>query len=144
MLHSDDVAELATSGAVSPAFSDKLLSPAPNENDKFAQAERDIPAGQQTISQLCTIGAVHSTVRGRTYLLNSLIAQAQALAGGSFKTAEVWPHLERMASEKSPPAPLLGSNSGGIQYLDGKVKTFERKSLGERLKRAEKKHSKAR
>ena len=144
MLHSDDVAAFATSGAVSPAFGDKLQSPAPNENDKFAQAERDIPAGLQTISQLCTSGAVHSTVRGRTYLLNSLIAQAQALAGGSFKTAEVWPHLERMASEKPPPAPLLGSNSGGIQYLDGKVKTFERKSLGERLKRAEKKHSKAR
>lgn len=144
MLHSDDVAAFATSGAVSPAFGDKLLSPAPNENDKFAQAERDIPAGLQTISQLCAKGAVHSTADGRTNVLRDVIDRARELAGGSFETAIVWVHLERMARETPPPAPLLSSNTGGIHYLDGTIKVFTKKSLGERLKRAEKKHSKAR
>ena len=46
MLHSDDLASFATSGAVSPAFGDKLLSPIPNENDQFAQAKQRIPAGR--------------------------------------------------------------------------------------------------
>ena len=144
MLHSDDLASFATSGAVSPAFGDKLLSPVPNENDQFAQAKQRIPAGPQTSTQLRTATLVHSTIDGRRNLLRTRIEQAQALAGGSFKAAEVWPHLERMASMKPAPAPLEGSNSGGIQYRDGTVKTFTIKALGDRLRRASKKLGKAR
>ena len=82
------------------------------------------------------VSTVHSTRGGRTDLLRPLIELAISLAGGSMKAAVVWPQLERLAVGATPPAPLEGSDSRGIQYrADGKLKTFTKKQLGDRLLR---------
>jgi hypothetical protein len=79
---------------------------------------------------------VHRLATRRNSLL-PVIEQAQKLAGNPWDVAAVWVQLEKSARATDPPAPLCGVNSGGIQWRDGgRIATFTRKALSDRLRRA--------
>lgn len=102
-----------------------------------AHGPRSVP-----IATAAAVPFVRLTREKRANVLTHVIACAMDEAGTNSDAARIWIALERLANQEKPPAPLIGVNSGGVQYSDGgKKKTFTRKALGDRLRRARKRES---
>lgn len=80
-------------------------------------------------------GTTFVSLKGRRHALSPIIEAAASKCRNPHDVAEIWPHLQELARQKTPP--LLGVTAGGIKYIDDMdtPKEFTKRALRERLRR---------
>lgn len=77
--------------------------------------------------------------RGKRGHLTSVIEIAASKCRNPWDVNEVWPALQNLARQPTPPPPLIGITEVGVQYLDlnDAPREFTKRALRERLRRSE-------